>query len=69
MIRFKILFKTDRINGQVACQLTYWDNIVCFFDLALDTEAALSSRSHVLGGLSTSLYLKIQRVFHFSSSS
>ena len=68
MIRFKNLFKIDRINGQIVCKLTYWDNVVYFFSLVLDTEAAILSRSHVLGELSTSLQLKIQWIFNFSSS-
>ena len=49
MIRFKNLSKIDRLNGQIVCTLTYWDNIVYLFGLVLDTEAVILARSHMLG--------------------
>ena len=51
MIRYKNLLKIDKINGQIVCKLTYWDNVVYLFGLVLDTEAVIMARSHMLGGL------------------
>ena len=51
MIRFKNLLKIDRIYGQIVCKLTYWDKVVYFFGLVLDTEAVILAKSHTLGGL------------------